>query len=84
MLLSGRLYHLDSLFTFSSIYHNLLENNGRIVWCESKGMDAIACNGQFYFYHLVDDAGGYRRIVDVVDILRLLVQIILKSATYRV
>ena len=41
-------------------------------------MDAIACNWQFYFYHLVDDAGGYRRIIDAVDILRLLVQILVE------
>ena len=41
-------------------------------------MNAVGGGRELYFYHLVDDAGGYRRVVDVVDVLRLLVQIVIE------
>lgn len=35
------LNHLDSLFTFSSIYHDFLEDDGWVVRSQREGVDAI-------------------------------------------
>ena len=64
-----RLNNLHSLLAFSSVYHNLLEDDSRGVRRQGNRMDAVGGGWELYFYHLVDDAGGYRRIVNAVDVL---------------
>mgnify|MGYP005961402923 CR=1 FL=1 len=48
-----------------------------------EGVDAIGSSRQFQLYHLIHDASGYRWIIDIVDILRLLVQIFVEVNLYR-
>ena len=69
------LNNLHSLLAFSSVCHNLLEDDGRVVRGQGERMNAVGSARELYFYHLVDDAGGYRRVVDVVDVLWLLIHV---------
>ena len=58
--------------------HDFLEDDGWVVRSEGEGVDAIGSRRQFQLYHLVHDASGYRWIIDIVDVLRLLVQILVE------
>ena len=77
------LNHLDTLFSFSSINHDFLEDDGWVVRSEGEAVDAIGSSRQFQLYHLIHDASGYRWIIDIVDVLRLLVQIFVEVNLYR-
>ena len=61
------LNHLDTLFSSSSINHDFLEDDGWVVRSEGEGVDAIGSSRQFQLYHLINDASGYRWIIDIVQ-----------------
>ncbi len=78
------LNHLDSLFPSSSINHDFLEDDGWVVRSEGEGVDAIGSEaGSSNSITLIHDASGYRWIIDIVDVLRLLVQIFVEVNLYR-